>query len=198
MAINYENIGLVKSNLGEFEEAFSYFDKSLSLYEEVSDLDRKVGLLLVMGDKYLIMNQYSNAYQSFRKANRIAVKSNHWKHIAEAANGLSRTLYEMKNYKSSLKFFKIFAAYNDSINQKQKTDRITEIQSRFKKDLKEKELKIAKNEIALYENQDKLNSLKLAKQLIFLYLLLMKLIAFLCGGMIFGPATKISANLLTN
>ncbi len=177
MAINYENIGLVKSNLGEFEEAFSYFNKSLSLYEEVSDLDRKVGLLLVMGDEFLIMNQYSNAYQSFIKANRIAVKSNHWIHIADAAYGLSRTLYEMKNYKSSLKFYKKYAAYNDSINQKQKTDRITEIQSRFNKNLKEKELKIAKNEIALYENQDKLNSLKL--NLLILSIFFILIISFL-------------------
>ena len=177
IAINYENIGLVKSNLGEFEEAFNYFNKSLSLYEEVSDLDRKVGLLLIMGDQYLIMNQLSDAYKSFIKANRIAVKSNHWLHIADASYGLSRTLNEMKNYKSSLKFFKIYAAYNDSINQKKKNDRITEIQARFKKDIQEKELKIAKNEIALYENEDKLNSLKL--NLLILSIFFILIISFL-------------------
>ena len=177
MAINYENIGLVKSNLGEFEDAFSYFNNSLSLYEEVGDLDRKVGLLIIMGDQYLNMNELTKAYQSYIKANRIAVKSNHWIHIADAAYGLSRTFNEMKNYKSSLKYFKIYAAYNDSVNQKKKNDRITEIQSRFKKDIQEKELKIAKNEIALHENQDKLNSLKL--NLLILSVFFILIISFL-------------------
>ncbi len=177
IAINYENIGLVKSSLGDFEDAFSYFNKSLALYEEVSDLERKVGLLLTMGNQYLNMNQLTEAYHSFLTANRIAVKSNHWEHIADAAYGLSRTFNEMKNYKSSLKFFKIYAAYTDSINQKLKFESITELQTRFKKDIQEKELKIAKNEIVLYENQNKLNSLKL--NLLILSIFFILIISFL-------------------
>jgi len=161
MATNYKNIGHVKSHFKEAEEAFKYFNLSLELFKETNNVDNQMGIMLTIGEQYFIMGEYKRAYQEYNKVYRIATKSNNWRRIAEAAIGLSRAADQMRNYKLSLQYFQIYAAFNDSIALRQKMDRITELQSRFKEDLQEKELLIAKNELALSENQNKLNTLKL-------------------------------------
>lgn len=172
IATNYKNIGLVKSHFGEVEEAFKYFDLSLKLYKETNNLESQVDIMLTIGDQYFAINEYKKAYQEYIKVYQIATKSNHWTHIADAAVGLSRTANQMRNYKLSLQYFQIYAAYNDSITLRQKMDRITELQSRFREDLQEKELLIAKNELALSENQNKLNTLKLNLLILSLFFIL--------------------------
>ena len=160
MATVLENIGIVKSVTGQPEEAFKYFDKAYNITEEINDTERKVGLLLTMAEQYLKYNNFGAALRFYENAYEIAMTSNHWPHIAEASLGLSKTYEKMNNFRSSLDYFKIYSSYNDSINQRQKTNRITELQTRFKNDLQEKELQIAKNEIALFDNERKLNKLK--------------------------------------
>ncbi|MCB2206678.1 MAG: tetratricopeptide repeat protein [Bacteroidetes bacterium] len=177
IAANYKNIGLVKSHFGEIDEAFEYFDLSLKLYKETNNIENQVSIMLTIGDQYFTINEYKKAYQEYIQVYRIATKSNHWKHIADAAFGLSRTADEMRNYKLSLQYFQIYAAYNDSIVLRQKMDRITELQSRFREDLQEKELLLAKKELALSENQNKLNTLKL--NLLILSLFFILIISFL-------------------
>jgi tetratricopeptide (TPR) repeat protein len=161
MATNYKNIGLIKNQYSEVDEAFSYFNRSLKLFEEINDIEGQVEMMLTIGNQYYTINEFKNAYQSFIKVYGTATRTNHWKHIADAAKGLSMTADKMKNYKMALRYYKEFAAYTDSMEQRQKTDRITELQSRFKEDLQEKELVIAKNELALAENKNKMNTLKL-------------------------------------
>lgn len=161
IADNYKNIGLVKSQFGEVEESFKYFNLSLKLFEETNNLEDQVDVILTIGDQYYKIGEYRNAFQSYNKVYGISTKANHWKHIADAAQGLSLATDKMRNYKLSLQYYKIFAAYTDSIGQRQKISRITELQSRFKQDLQDKELQITKNELALSENQNKMNELKL-------------------------------------
>jgi len=177
IATNYKNIGLVKSHFEEIEEAFTYFNNSLKLFEEISDLEGQVEIILTIGNQYYNINDFKKAYQSFIKVYSIATRANHWKHIAAAAKGLSNTADKMKNYKLSLQYFKIYASYTDSIEQRQKIDLIAELQSRFKEDLQEKELQIAKNELTLSENQNKLNTLKL--NLLILSIFFILIISFL-------------------
>ncbi len=161
MAITLENMGLVKSALGQQEEAFAYFDEAFKISEEINNTESKVKLMLTMAEQYHKFNNFGEALNYYKKVYNIATSSNHWPHIADAALGISRTHEKMRNYKSSYDYFKIYAAYNDSINLQQKNNRITQLQTRFKTDLQEKELQIAKNEIALFDNERKLNTLKL-------------------------------------
>ncbi len=157
VAVNYKNIGLIKSQFGEVEEAFTYFNKSLKLYEETKNLESQVDMILTIGDQYYKIGQYDDAYQAYKKVFMIASNVNHWQHIADAAQGISLAADKMNNFKLSLQYFKLYAAYIDSISQRQKADRITELTSRFKEDLQDKELQIAKDKLILSENQNKMN-----------------------------------------
>ncbi len=172
MATNYKNIGLIKSHYDEVEEAFNYYNLSLDLFKETGNIENQVDIMLTIGNQYYSIGNYKKAYQEYIKVYQIAFRSNHWTHIADAAIGISRAADQMRNYKLSLKYFQIYAAYNDSIAIRQKMDRITELQSRFKEDLQEKELLIAKNELALSENQNKLNTLKLNLLILCLFFIL--------------------------
>lgn len=172
MATNYKNIGLIKSQYNEVDEAFNYFNRSLKLFKEINDLEGQVEIMLTIGHQYYLKDDLKKAYQSFSSVYGIASKTNNWKYIAAAAKGLSITADKMKNYKLSLQYFKEFSAYTDSIEQRQKKDRITELQSRFKEDLQEKELVIAKNELALAENENKMNTLKLNLLIISIFFIL--------------------------
>ena len=171
-ANNYENIGLVQSKLGNTNEAFSYFHKALKLFEKVNDKENKVELMLIMGKEYLNTNQIEQAISFYRTAYNIAVSSNHWEHIAEAAKGLSLIYEKMNNYKLAYDYFKIYSSYNDSIVRKEKTIRISELKNQFKIDLQEKELALARNEITLYENEKKLSTLKLNLAILIIFLII--------------------------
>ena len=177
MATTLENIGLIKSEKGKKEEAFVYFAKAYKIIEEINNKEKKVELLLTMAGQHNRYDNFDEALKYYKTAYAIATSSSHWPHIAEAAQGLANIYEKTGNYKDSYSYFKISSSYGDSIDQRQKNNRITELQSRFKSDLQEKELQIAKNEIVLFENERKLNTLKL--NLLILSVFFLVIISFL-------------------
>ncbi|MGY3793475.1 tetratricopeptide repeat protein [Aquimarina sp. 433] len=157
------------------------YDKAIQIYKENIGISKKAKDLNELSVSYLNVAVLYNALQQYDNAVPYLDSA-----IAEAKkiknNGLLRTQYYSKSnlnetrgaYEQALQDYKIYKMYNDSINNTEKTKRITELELNYKFD-KEKQA----SELRLENETSK-------KQL---YLLLF-VIATIMGGIIFWLTRK--------
>ncbi len=157
------------------------YDKAIQIYKENISISKKAKDLNELSVSYLNVAVLYNALQQYDTAVPYLDSA-----IAEAKkiknNGLLRTQYYSKSnlnetrgaYEQALQDYKIYKMYNDSINNTEKTKRITELELNYKFD-KEKQA----SELRLENETSK-------KQL---YLLLF-VIATILGGIIFWLTRK--------
>lgn len=157
MAKNYMNIGLIYSDQGNSDNAFKYYNLSLDHFLSVEDLPNQIEIYILIGQEFLAAGEFDQALKSFQLAFEKAQLINDWLYISKSAYGISNVLEQDENFNDALKYFKIYASYNDSITNKQKIDQLTEIQVRFLNDLTDKELQLKDNNILLLETEKRIN-----------------------------------------
>lgn len=156
---NLENMGMVKSAEGNTNEAFAYYEKSLAIYDKHGFHDDKNQILILIGQEYLNQGLAEKAYYYFNKAYENVKTGNDQIRISESALGISKSLEKMKDYRNSLKYFKIHSQITNSIVDRQKSDQITIMKASFLKDLSIKEIKLKDNEISLLEKEKHINDI---------------------------------------
>lgn len=160
-AVNLENMGMIKSAEGNTSQAFDFYEKSLVIYSENNFPDDQIQILILMGKEYLKIDLTEKAYQYFYEANKNSKENGNLAETAESSLGLSNALERMGDYNNSLKYFKIYSQINDSIVARQKIDQMAIMQSGFLNDLNVKEIEVNEHEIALLENQKRIDAINL-------------------------------------
>ena len=171
-AANLENMGMIKSAEGNTTKAFEFYEQSLALYSENNYPDDQIQILTLMGKEYLNINQPEKAYLYFYEAYQNSKKSNDLRQISASSLGLSNALEKMKDHQNSLKYFKIHSAITDSIVSRQKIDQMAIMQLQFLNDLNKKEIELNENDIALLENQKRIDAINL-RFMIFVFLVIL-------------------------
>ncbi len=118
---------------------------------------KKITSLLELGDHYNRFSEYDKAIASFKLMSEAATELNDLKGLMNASEGLAIANEGKNNVGLALKHFKQFTQYKDSLFTINKTEQLDEMQTRFALDLKEKELALKDNEIALLQREQKLN-----------------------------------------
>lgn len=168
-AANLENMGMIKSAEGNTTKAFEFYEQSLALYSENNFPDDQIQILVLMGKEYFKINQSEKAYNYFYDAYENSKKSNDLRQMSSSALGLSNSLEKMNDHQNSLKYFKIHSAITDSIVSRQKIDQMAILQLQFLNDLNKKEIELKENDIALLENQKRIDTINL-RFMIFVFL----------------------------
>lgn len=180
LAINLSNIGLIYSEKGQTQEAVDYFTQSVEACEKTGNISEKITSLLELGDHYNRFSEYDKAIASFKLMSEAATELNDLKGLMNASEGLAIANEGKNDVGLALKHFKQFTQYKDSLFTINKTEQLDEMQTRFALDLKEKELALKDNEIALLQREQKLN---ISRQ--WLLLLSLLLVTFF-GVLIYG------------
>lgn len=171
-AANLENMGMIKSAEGNTSKAFEFYEQSLALYSENNFPNDQIQILTLMGKEYLNINQPEKAYLYFYEAYENSKKSNDLRQTSESSLGLSNALEQMEDHQNSLKYFKIHSAITDSIISRQKIDQMAIMQLQFLNDLNKKEIELNENDIALLENQKRIDAINL-RFMIFVFLVVL-------------------------
>lgn len=180
LAINLSNIGLIYSEQGKTAEAVAYFLKSIETAEKTKDSSGKIAALYELGKHYNRISEFDKAIISFKTMFDVSYELNDLQGLTNASEGLAIANEGKNNIAVALNHFKQFSHFKDSLFNINKTEQLDEMQTRFTLDLKEKELALKDNEIALLQREQKLNNFKQ-----WLLLLSLLLVSF-TGVVIYG------------
>lgn len=180
LAINLSNIGLIYSDQGQTEEAVTYFLESIQTAEKTANSSGKISALYELGKHYNRISNFDKAIESFREMMQISTDINDLQGLKNASEGLAIANEGKNNIVAALKHFKQYSRFKDSLFVINKTEQLDEMQTRFTLDLKEKELALKDNEIALLQREQKLNNFK--QWLLLLSLMLLSFFGILIYG----------------
>ncbi len=142
VAIAYLNIGNFYNGLKEYKKARHYYVKSLDIREAINDQKGIASSLISLGNVYSDQKQYTKAIDYYNSGVAILNELKHTPDLKEAYGAISETYKEMGNYKKALEYFDQYTALKDSMFNKEAHKNITDIQTKYETEKKEKEIEL--------------------------------------------------------
>ncbi len=155
------NMGATLSDLGDYDKALEYMGKALVICEELGFQDRIAMNIFNIGAVYLgratdTVNKITptektknvqQAIEYFNKSAAIANKLGLLDYIIQIDEKLSECYSLSENYKESLKYFKEYTVYKDSVFSTTNKAKLAELETRYQ--TKEKDKQIANQKMQL-------------------------------------------------
>ncbi len=146
-------IALTKGNIAKIYEENNDFDNALKslissdeLFDRVGNMQEKTTGLFNIGRLYLLKNDFIKSKHYLYKALKFAYSIKNVKLISEIYKLLSLVNAETGNYKNAYENFKRFYEINDSIFNETVHKQVTELQTKYETEKKEKEIEHLKSE----------------------------------------------------
>lgn len=146
------NIGLVYEILGEkekgdkankyFDEANTYFMKSLKIYFEIGEKKGVVRNYINLGELYVDLKKPAEGEKYFMKAFSLADSIGYTEMKRNSAQILEKFYEKNNNAEKALKYYKIYVATNDSIFNEENTKKMVRAEMNFAFQKKEAETKL--------------------------------------------------------
>ncbi|MBU1009446.1 MAG: tetratricopeptide repeat protein [Bacteroidetes bacterium] len=180
LAMNYESLAQIYSAENDAASAKTYYLKSKELYISINNPEGLISVYRHLGNHYLRFGEFDSAIGAYNEMKSNALNFNALEGVRDANIGLSQAYENAGNTKKSLDYFKQYTQYKDSIFNISKSEQLGELQTRFGLDIKEKELELKDNEIALLQREQKL--IKFRQLLLILSLALILILSILIYG----------------
>jgi two-component system, NtrC family, sensor kinase len=151
------NIAVLYQEKGETDKSLSYYKQALHFNRETKDKSGEATNLNNIGSLYIVKGEPVKAVEALTKSQKIAEEINDSAILFRIYTGFSDAFYQLEDYRKSLEFYKLQISVRDSLNSVEIEENITEIQTKYDTEKKEKEIEI------LTKNGE-IQNLKLAKQ----------------------------------
>jgi len=148
LAIKYCNLGLVYSEVSQYDSALFYLNKAKIIIDEHKLPDDLVTYYCFVGRVYTGIKDFNKAEQSFLNAAEESKKLNNPEWVATAYLGLSDMYLAQKDYSEALWYSNIYHQIKDSIVNVTNFAKAADIQNKFEREKKEIELEKLKGEQA--------------------------------------------------
>ncbi|MFC2086225.1 tetratricopeptide repeat protein [Bacteroidota bacterium] len=172
IAISHVNIGNVYEELKEFEKAIKYFNNSLEYFANVGDLKKEVAVIGNIAKLYNDTGNHKEAIAFATKGLNLARENNLLPQEKFAYEHLSEAYIGLENYKIALDYFQKFTTAKDSLYNIEKDKVVTEMETKYQTEKKEKEIEILNNEKAIGQLKIRQKSLQVVILVIAIILLL--------------------------
>lgn len=170
LANAYANLGNIYRELKDNKKSLEYFDKALQLYNEVDDINGQANLFISKGSLLINLNKLNEAIKELEKGKKMSEQFE-LNEIKRKAYMLLYEAYEKINdYKNAYSYLKLYNNLKDSINTKEITGKLAEIEKKYEFDAQKKQIEVLQKE---KENQE----LKLRQNTNRITILLISLIA---------------------
>ncbi|MDN5350416.1 MAG: hypothetical protein PWQ54_1812 [Bacteroidales bacterium] len=180
LAVNLSNIGLIYSEKENNSLAVNYFERSIAINRKIGKTAGLIASLRALGEHLNKSGEFEKAILAFNEILEIARETSDLEGLRDATAGLATANESKGNIPEALKYYKQHSHFKDSLFNIKKSEQLSEIQTRFTLDLKEKEIALKDNKIALLQREQKLND---SRQLL---LLLSILLLLIFGLLIYG------------
>ncbi|OQX99303.1 MAG: hypothetical protein B6I20_10130 [Bacteroidetes bacterium 4572_117] len=142
IALSNVNLGVANFQLGNFEPALQYYEKSLIANEEMGDKIGIVKALKYLGEFYLHQGTFSKSITYLIKGNEIANELNVPELIMEVSEILSQAYAKTGQYKKAFNAHLQFKAMTDKIRNEENIRGAAQHEFRYKLDKKQKEMEL--------------------------------------------------------
>jgi len=145
------NIGNTYRNLGDYDRAKIHLDTALNYFEQHSLTSHMIFTYIVMGNLYNDTGKPEQAIIYTKKGLELA-ESEQMRDKVKEAHQLLATIYEsLDNYALAYHHFQLFHEQYDTLQSMQRGEKISELQSRFDVEQKDREIEILSKEAELRE-----------------------------------------------
>jgi tetratricopeptide (TPR) repeat protein len=180
----YLTLGSAYEKKGDYKSALSTYKEALQIAEEIDEKLVELEALGYMGDIYTKLKKYTDALYCLDQSEMIAEQTNNPYKLKDVYFSKSETYNLMGDYKNAYTYHKLYAFINDSVFTEEKNRQITEIETKYQTEKKEKEL------IELTAENDK-NKLTILKNRYFLYSLFAAILLILLSGIFLFRVNRI-------
>ncbi|TXT54155.1 MAG: Tetratricopeptide repeat protein [Promethearchaeota archaeon] len=117
MAICHNEIGLMKEELGIFEESIFHFEMAIDLFQELEDYERSIKVYNNIANAYFIINDIEKSYEFYTKALRLAEEKATAYDVVKTSSNFIDVLFLLQDYERILKIlnrnFSFFKEHQD-------------------------------------------------------------------------------------
>ncbi len=140
VANSYDYLGRIYLNLNKPDTAIFFSQKALNLFIQTKDKSGQVNTLINLGKAYKIKGDNKKSEKNLTQALKIAQETQLMDKVVTSAGLLSNLYENTGNYQQSLKLYKLQTTFKDTIFNKQSTQIIEELQTKYKTLEKEKQI----------------------------------------------------------
>lgn len=137
---SYSNIGNLYLFQKKYEQALTYYFGGLKMLEEAGAKKAIAGTYNNIGNTYSSMGEYSKAIEYMQKALRIAEEIGSMSYIKNINRALSDTYAKMDDFKRAYTHYIKYSNIKDSLLNEKTSNQITEMQTKYESEKKDKEL----------------------------------------------------------
>ncbi len=159
LATAYNNFATLNTKRGNNEVAIDLYKKALMIFEKLNLISEVTKVMNNLADVYRVSQQYQKAKELLEQCIKINKKEQLLSSLYINYKNLSATLDSLKDYKTSLYFLELHYELKDSLIGEETQIKIAEQNSKY--ELKQKEMQILENNLALKEAElrDKIKTL---------------------------------------
>lgn len=151
MALSLSNKGIVYEDRKQLNLALENFTKALELFRETGNKSFMAARLIDIGEVQAKLGYFNEAYSNLQEGLKISKEINDAERELYSYKALFEYFETTKNYNKSLEYYKQYSNLKDSVFNIQKSQQITEIQTRYETDKKEQENELLRKERAIRE-----------------------------------------------
>jgi len=128
----------------DYKKAESTIDKSLGLLKSINNKRGISEVLVLKGNMYLKKGNYSRAIELYQAGQKLAIEMELQEEIVKNYKTISKVYEARKDPAKSLKYYKLYSEMKDSVFTSETFEQISEMQTKYETDKKEKENKLLK------------------------------------------------------
>lgn len=147
------NLGSVYYSKKEYKKSIEYLERSLIVCEEIGDKWRYTTALNRLGQCYYFLGDYNQAKEYFILSLNNAKKVKAIKIMKDCYQNLAWTDSALGDYLSAYCNYKKYSEIKDSVFNIDKSKLITEINTKYETEKKEKEIELLNKEKAISQNK---------------------------------------------
>lgn len=180
LALDYTNIGQLycDKEVKDFKKGLDYLNKALEMQEKLNDQIGIMQTLIGIAQGYNAAGRSSEALVFLQRAEKIADETEGLSALQDIYMAYADVYEKLGAYKNSLFYYKKGAELEDSLFNKESSDKLSQLQTQYDLETQKKEAELEKKKNEVLEIENKRN-----KQLLFFAIagavLLMIFIAFM-------------------
>ncbi|MEA2041111.1 MAG: tetratricopeptide repeat protein [Bacteroidota bacterium] len=130
--------GIIFLEKNEYDSAYRYFKKSLRIKEKAGNAFGIASTKHYLGQYYNLTNKKDSSLKYYTEAYEIAGKIHADKIEHDISKEMAEIYFKKDNFKQSAQLFKKYIILHDSLQNKENTKRITQLEMQYEFDKKEK------------------------------------------------------------
>lgn len=169
IGVIYNNIASIYIDQGETDKAIECYKKAFEIRNKLGDQNGMAIILNNMGSVYKGLKQYNLALKYLNQSLKISIKISKPEQTIDNYNNIASCYEALGDYKNAYYYKNLYLSYKDSLFNDNNSRLITEMQTKYETEKKEKEIELLNQNKIVSDQKDKEQQEKLLLQKYIIY-----------------------------